>query len=70
MSKSRNHRITVTSGMSGYFAVEIAEYQEEYNGEKFWDTDIVQTGIGRYRTSQEAESEAKCWAESENIPYV
>lgn len=63
--KSRNYRITVTSGMSGYFAVMIADYEDID-----WNADIVTTGIGRYKTRKEAEQEAKSWAEDEEIPYV
>jgi len=65
MSKSRNHRITTTEGMSGYFAVMIADYEDID-----WNPDIVTTGIGRYNTKKEAIKEAKQWAESEELPYV
>ncbi len=51
--------------MSGYFAVYVAEY-EDMN----WGVDVVQTGIGRYKTFDEAEEEAKEWALSEGIPYI
>lgn len=61
----RNYRITVTQGMSGWFAVMIADYEDID-----WGADIVTTGIGRYRTRDEAENEGRNWAESEEIPFV
>lgn len=40
----------------------------------FWETkghywDVWQTGIGRYATKEEAEVEAKQWAETEGLRY-
>jgi len=60
----RNHRITTTQGMSGFFAVMIADYED-----MDWCPDIVTTGIGRYATSAEAEKEGRQWAEDEEIPF-
>lgn len=68
MAKSRNHYITVTQGMSGYFAVMRAEYQDDPDKDE-WFEDNTQTGIGRYKTSKEAEIEAKHWAKDEGVPY-
>jgi hypothetical protein len=65
-AKSRNHYITTTFGISGYFAVMRAEYEDE-PGE--WMEDNVTTGIGRYRTKERAIIEAKQWAKEEGIPY-
>jgi hypothetical protein len=65
MSTARNFRIAVTQGVSGYFAVMIADYED-----MDWNADVVQTGIGRYKTRDKAEQEAKSWAEEEEIPYV
>lgn len=48
---------------SGYAAVMINYYDDSYE-------DIQQTGIGRYKTSEEAEKEAKEWAEAEDIDYI
>lgn len=49
-------RIGVTSGMSGYFAV-------------LYDEDgPIQSGVGRYKTSAEAEDEARDWARSDEYP--
>jgi hypothetical protein len=50
--------ITVTAGMSGYYAV-----RADHEG-------IVDTGIGRYANFMEAENEAKDWARSEHIRYI
>jgi hypothetical protein len=51
-------KISVTSGMSGYFAV-------------MWDNDgAIQTGIGRYATAEEAAVEAREWAEAEELEYA
>jgi hypothetical protein len=57
--------ITVTNGMSGYFAVHMW-WNKELNG--FWEP--YQTGIGRYATRAQAELEAKHWAKNEEMPYV
>lgn len=61
----RNHRISVTSGMRGYFAVMLADY-EDMN----WGTDVVMSGIGSYKTREGATEEAKEWAKSEEVSYV
>jgi len=53
--------ITVTSGMSGYFAVHMT-WDEE--GE-FWEP--WTTGVGRYRTKDAADNEACNWALEDNI---
>lgn len=56
--------ITVTSGLSGYFAVMLA-----------WNPDLGgfyepwETGVGRYRTAGEAEKEARAWADDEGVEY-
>ena len=56
--------ITVTQGMSGYFAVML-----------WWNPDMGgfyepwNTGVGRYPTREEAETEAKQWAEAEGVAY-
>lgn len=54
--------VTVTSGMSGYFAVLIW-----WNPEGF--AEPYNTGIGRYKNIGSAIAEAKDWAKSEEIPY-
>jgi hypothetical protein len=53
--------ITVTHGMSGYFAVLIDD------SEGF--PEPVQTGIGRYRTSEEARKEGQAWAKAEELSF-
>jgi len=53
--------IEVTSGMGGYFAVRLWDgmgYPEP------WDA-----GFGRYATHEEAEEEARNWAECEELEY-
>lgn len=67
MAPSRNHQIGVTQGMSGYFAVMYAEYEDK-PGE--WTMDVEQTGIGRYEDWESAASEAKDWAKLDNVPYI
>jgi len=61
---SRNHRISVQLLGSGFAAVHLADYED-----MGWDTDVVQTGIGRYETREEAEVEAEEWALSEGMRY-
>ena len=53
--------ITVTRGMSGWFAVLLA-YYDDIKG-----YDIYCTGIGRYEDKADAEAEARQWAAAENI---
>ncbi len=65
MTKSRNHKISISSGMSGFYAIEIAEYHDEITGG--WYLDCVQTGIGRYQTKEEAIEEGKEWALADEI---
>lgn len=64
MVKSRNHKITIGYGMSGYFAVHVAEYEDIG-----WNIDNVQTGVGRYRNREEAIKEGKDWAKAESLPF-
>jgi len=59
--------ITASLLGSGHAAVHRVLVLEEGEKEAYWD--IQQTGIGRYRTSDEAITEAKQWAESEGIRY-
>jgi hypothetical protein len=66
MEKSRNHKITTTQGMSGFFAVHVAEFLDDTG---VWYQDIVSTGIGRYKSSEKAEDEGKQWAKDENLPF-
>ena len=55
--------ITVTHGMSGYFAVLIKYYLKD------GFHDVHSTGIGRYKLKSEAVIEAKQWSEVEELPY-
>lgn len=56
--------ITVTKGGSGYFAV-MMWWAPEHGG--FWEP--WETGIGRYEEKWKAISEAKVWAEAEEIEF-
>ncbi len=64
---ARNDRIEVTKGMSGYYAIHTAEYADSDIG---WYRDIVNTGIGRYKTFDGAKKEAQDWSKSDEIPLV
>lgn len=59
--------ITVTEGMSGFFAVHIWLNEEGDFVEPFWEP--YQTGFGRYATREEAVVEAKDWADASGIEY-
>ena len=56
--------ITVMHGMAGYVAARM-DYYKDISG-----YDVTQTGLGRYKTFEEAEEEAKFWAECEDIDFV
>lgn len=59
--------ITVTEGMSGFFAVHMWLNDMEHDISPFWEP--WETGIGRYTTREEAEREAKWWAEQSEMEY-
>lgn len=61
-----NHRIGVSLLGSGYAAVHYVDVTDD-NGTY---TDVQQTGIGRYRTREEALEEAREWAEGDGIPLM
>ena len=61
--KPGNHWISVTEGMSGHFAVEMW-----INPEMGGFPEPYETGIGRYKTVDEAREEAQMWAENEDLP--
>lgn len=56
--------ITVTQGLSGFFAVQMT-WNPEYGG--FYEP--WTTGAGRYEKIEDAEREAKSWAESDEMEY-
>lgn len=56
--------ITTTKGGSGYFAVQMW-WAPEHGG--FWEP--WQTGLGRFATQEEAEVEARDWAEAEGLEF-
>lgn len=53
-----DHYITVTCGMSGFYAVLVSIYDGP-----------VMTGVGRYSLRAEAEEEARDWATAEELQY-
>lgn len=61
----RGKFMTVTEGMSGYFAV-MFWFNPSMGG--FWEP--FDTGFGRYRTEDEARVEAIRWADEEGVPYL
>lgn len=56
--------VTVTHGISGWFAVLM-----EWN-DKLETYEPYTTGYGRYETKEEAEIEAQDWAAAEELPYT
>lgn len=58
--------ITVTEGMSGFFAVHMWYNTEDFEY-GFWEP--YDTGIGRYANRELAVIEAKEWAEMEGLEY-
>lgn len=58
--------ITVTEGMSGFFAVHMWLNEEEDFG-PFWEP--YDTGYGRYNTREEAEREAREWSMESGYEY-
>lgn len=63
--KCIRHWITTMFGGAGYFAVHVGMFKDDEIGEY---QDVIQTGIGRYKTSERAIEEAKEWAKAENLP--
>lgn len=59
--------VTVTHAISGHFAVVMWMNNEEPNTGPF--AEPYDTGLGRYRTKEEAEKEALWIAEEFDIPY-
>ena len=58
--------ITVTEGMSGFFAVHMWLNEEDFEI-PFWEP--YDTGMGRYATRESAELEAHQWAEETGMEY-
>jgi hypothetical protein len=65
--KPGDHWISVTSGISGYFAVEMWLNNDDSSMifAEPWDT-----GIGRYATYDEAKDEAMEWAAADELPFI
>ena len=55
--------IDVYHAIGGWQSKMVAFFPED----NMWD--VVQTGLGPYRTREEAIEDAKCWAEYENVPF-
>jgi hypothetical protein len=64
--KISNHRIDVDQLGSGWAAVHLVDVTDNHGTY----TDIQNTGIGRYRTREEAVKEAKSWSRSDEIPLA
>lgn len=62
--KLHSRFISVTKGMSGFFAVQYW-WNPELGG--FWEP--WDTGVGRYKRLASAIAEAEMWAEEENLPF-
>lgn len=62
--KTTPRYVTVTKGMSGYFAVTMWWNPED----GFWEP--WDTGIGRYEKEDDAIDEGKFIAEDEGIPFT
>lgn len=56
--------ITITHGMSGYFAVKVWWNPDHGGFYEPWDT-----GDGRYANAADAEPEAMEWAHTEGLEY-
>lgn len=61
--KPKEGYVTLTSGISGHFAVQVW-----FNPEGFEEP--YDTGIGRYATQVEAAEEAVMWADDQDLPCV
>lgn len=61
-----NHKqyVTITSGLSGFFAVHVW-WNTELGG--FWEP--YDTGLGRYQDFKDAEAEAIDWAKDLGLEY-
>lgn len=62
-----NHRLITSRLGSGWAAVLLVDVHVEGRGTY---TDVQQTGIGRYATKEEADEEARQWAEVEELPWA
>lgn len=63
LQKATRKYVTVTSGGAGWFAI-VAGW---YEADQMWD--CIEKGVGRYATQQEAEEEAREWAEELELPF-
>lgn len=64
MSDDKPNYVSVTHGMRGWFAV-MLWWNPDLGG--FWEP--WQTGCGSYATPEEAEVEARAWAEDEGLEF-
>ena len=58
--KKAKHFITVSHGLTSFFATHMWFNEEDLEGEGFWEP--YESGFGRYATREQAEEEAKQWA--------
>lgn len=65
--KILDEHITVYLSITGWTAVHRVLVQEDDN-EPYWDNQ--QTGIGKYKTREEALVEAKMWGKAEEIKVL
>ena len=63
MSTEHKPYVTTTYGMKGYFSV-LLTWDEDINGYTPWNS-----GCFGYETKEEAEVDAKSWAEAEGIEF-
>lgn len=59
--------ITIICMGSGFGAAHVGIFIEDELGGEY--PDIIQTGIGRFKTSEEAKPEAEWWAKAEEIEF-
>ncbi len=57
--------ITVMWGGAGYFAAHMGMFEDDELGKY---PDVIQTGFGRFKSSEEAVAEAQYWAEADELP--
>ena len=63
MAIPHSHYTDYYHAIGGWQSKMIAYYPDD----EMWD--VVQTGLGPYKTAEEAKQDAKEWAKAEGIPY-
>jgi hypothetical protein len=59
----KDPKISVYNPIGGYNSILTAIVDNE------GFRDVIQTGMGPYRTRKQAEQDAECWSKAEGIPY-